>query len=138
MHLNQLMRTLKPFIMNINFQKICLTILLVWSSASFLMAQTRTEKDLLGEKQIPDDAYYGVQTARALENFQVSGVTSKFYPDYVKAYAIVKLAAARANTDVGRMSAEKLAAIEKACKAIMDGRYDDEFLVALYNGGTGT
>jgi aspartate ammonia-lyase len=45
-------------------------------------SQTRTEKDLLGEKQIPADAYYGVQTARALENFQVSGVTTKFYPDY--------------------------------------------------------
>ena len=66
--------------------------------------QTRTEKDLLGEKQIPADAYYGVQTLRALENFQVSGVSTKFYPDYVRAYAMVKLAAARANTDVGRMS----------------------------------
>src|SRR5499425_1043587 len=61
--------------------------------------QTRTEKDLLGEKQIPADAYYGVQTARALENFQISGVKTNFYPDYVKAYAIVKLAAARANTE---------------------------------------
>jgi aspartate ammonia-lyase len=45
------------------------------------LAQTRTEKDLLGEKQIPADAYYGVQTARALENFQVSGVKTNFYPD---------------------------------------------------------
>src|SRR6186713_2232006 len=75
--------------------------------------QTRTEKDLLGEKQIDAAAYYGVQTARALENFQVSGTTTAFYPDYVKAFAIVKLAAARANTDVGRMKKEKLSAIEK-------------------------
>src|SRR3954468_9924404 len=88
----------------------------------YVQAQTRTEKDLLGEKQIPNDAYYGVQTMRALENFQVSGVTTNFYPDYVKAYAIVKLAAARANTDVGRMKKEKLDAIEKACKAVMDGK----------------
>jgi aspartate ammonia-lyase len=100
--------------------------------------QVRKESDLLGEKDIPANAYYGVQTARALENFMVSGVTTQFYPDYVKAYAIVKLAAARANTDVGRMSADKLAAIEKACKAIMDGKYHDQFLVDLYNGGAGT
>src|SRR5215203_2164588 len=86
---------------------------------------TRTEKDLLGDKQIPNEAYYGVQTARALENFQVSGVTTKFYPDYVRAYAMVKMAAAQANTDIGRMSKEKLAAIEKACKAIIDGKYHD-------------
>ena len=66
-------------------------------------AQTRTEKDLLGEKQIPADAYYGVQTLRALENFQISGVKTNFYPDYVRAYAMVKLAAARANK-IGRAS----------------------------------
>ena len=100
--------------------------------------QTRTERDLLGEKQIPADAYYGVQTARALENFLVSGVTTKFYPDYVKAYAMVKLAAARANTDVGRMKKEKLALIEKACQAVMDGKYHEHFLVDLYQGGAGT
>ena len=63
-----------------------------------LHAQTRTEKDLLGEKQIPANAYYGVQTARALENFPISGVKTNFYPDYVRAYAMVKMAAARANT----------------------------------------
>ena len=102
-------------------------------------SQTRTEKDLLGEKQIPADAYYGVQTARALENFQVSGVTTRFYPDYVKAFAMVKLAAARANNEVeGRLSKDKLAAIEKACLAVMDGKYHDQFLVDLYQGGAGT
>jgi len=101
-------------------------------------SQTRTEKDLLGEKQIPAEAYYGVQTARALENFPVSGVTTKFYPDYVKAFAMVKLAAARANNEVGRLNKEKLAAIEKACLAVMDGKYHDQFLVDMYQGGAGT
>lgn len=101
-------------------------------------SQTRTEKDLLGEKQISNDAYYGVQTARALENFQVSGVTTKFYPDYVRAYAMVKLAAARANTETGRMKKERLDMIEKACQAVLDGKYHDQFLVDLYQGGAGT
>ncbi|MEJ1238265.1 aspartate ammonia-lyase [Chryseolinea sp. T2] len=100
--------------------------------------QTRTEHDLLGDKQIPANAYYGVQTARALENFPISGVPTKFYPDYVKAFAIVKLAAARANTEVGRMKPEKLAAIEKACQAVMDGKYHDQFLVDMMQGGAGT
>jgi aspartate ammonia-lyase len=101
-------------------------------------SQTRTEKDLLGEKQIPAEAYYGVQTARALENFPVSGVTTRFYPDYVKAFAMVKLAAARANNETGRLSKEKLDAIEKACLAVMDGKYHDQFIVDLYQGGAGT
>jgi aspartate ammonia-lyase len=100
--------------------------------------QTRTEKDLLGEKQIPADAYYGVQTARALENFQVSGVKTNFYPDYVNAYAMVKLAAAMANNDIGRLSKEKLDAIQKACNAVIAGKYHDQFLVDLYQGGAGT
>lgn len=100
--------------------------------------QYRIEKDLLGEKQIPFDAYYGVQTARALENFQVSGIKTNFYPDYVRAYAIVKLAAARANSEDGRLSKEKLDAIEKACQAVMDGKYHDQFLTDMYQGGAGT
>ena len=99
---------------------------------------TRTEKDLLGEKQIPADAYYGVQTARALENFQLSGIAINHYPGYVEAWAIVKLAAARANTEVGAMKPERLAMIEKACKAVMDGKYHDQFQVDWYQGGAGT
>ena len=100
--------------------------------------QTRTEKDLLGEKQIPADAYYGVQTARALENFKLSGVRINHYPGFVEAWAIVKLAAARANADVGAMKPDRLAAIEKASAAIMDGKYHDQFLVDWYQGGAGT
>ena len=99
---------------------------------------TRTEHDLLGDKQIPADAYYGVQTARALENFQLSGVPINRYPGYVEAWAIVKLAAARANTAVGAMKPERLAMIEKACQAVRDGKYQDQFMVDWYQGGAGT
>src|SRR5262249_8103930 len=100
--------------------------------------QPRIEKDLLGEKEIPGDAYYGVQTARALENFQLSGVLINRYPEFVEAWAIVKLAAAQANTDVGAMKPDRLAAIEKASKAVMAGKYHDQFLVDWYQGGAGT
>jgi aspartate ammonia-lyase len=99
---------------------------------------TRTEKDLLGEKQIPANAYYGVQTARALENFQISGIPISHYPGFIEAWAIVKLAAARANTDVGAMKKDTLAAIEKATDAIMKGGYRDQFPVDWYQGGAGT
>jgi len=99
---------------------------------------TRVEHDLLGEKEIPTDAYYGVQTARALENFQLSGVAINHYPGFIEAWAIVKLAAARANTDVGAMKKDRLAAIEKACQAVRDGKYMDQFQVDWYQGGAGT
>jgi aspartate ammonia-lyase len=100
--------------------------------------KVRVEKDLLGEKNIPADAYYGVQTARALENFPISGVLINHYPGFVEAWAIVKLAAARANADVGAMKPEQLAAIEKACQAVLAGKYHDQFLVDWYQGGAGT
>lgn len=122
---NTILKTITPIVMLVGVQ---------YAQAQ----QTRTEKDLLGEKQIPADAYYGVQTLRALENFQVSGVKTNFYPDYVKAYAIVKLAAARANTEVGRMKKDRMDAIEKACQAVIAGKYHDQFLTDLYQGGAGT
>src|SRR6187402_1785335 len=119
--------------------KFILLPLLMLICFQFTQAQkTRTESDLLGKKEVPFDAYYGVQTMRALENFQVSGVATNFYPDYVRAYAMVKLAAARANTETGRMKKEKMDAIEKACQAVMDGKYHNQFLVDLYQGGAGT
>jgi len=98
----------------------------------------RMEKDLLGEKEVPGDAYYGVQTARALENFQLSGVPINHYPEFIDAWAIVKLAAAQANTDVGAMKPERLAAIEKAVQAVRAGKYRDQFMVDWYQGGAGT
>src|SRR5436190_5773252 len=108
------------------------------SSSSKAQAKTRTEHDLLGAKEVPADAYYGVQTARALENFQLSGIPINRYPGYVEAWAIVKLAAARANTAVGAMKPERLAMIEKACQAVRDGKYHDQFMVDWYQGGAGT
>jgi aspartate ammonia-lyase len=99
---------------------------------------TRVEHDLLGEKNVPASAYYGVQTARALENFPISGLKINQYPEYVEAWAITKLAAARANTAVGAMKPERLAAIEKACQAVRDGKYHDQFIVDWYQGGAGT
>src|SRR5215813_2831589 len=100
--------------------------------------RTRTERDLLGEKQIPAEAYYGVQTARALENFKLSGILINHYPGFVEASAMVKLAAARAITDVGAMKKERLAAIEKACQAVLSGKYHDQFIVDWYQDGAGT
>src|SRR6201987_6118389 len=100
--------------------------------------QARTEKDLLGEKQVPADAYYGVQTMRALENFQLSGVAINHYPGFVEAWAYVKLAAAQANYDVGAMKKDRLDAIEKACNAVIAGKYHDQFQVDWYQGGAGT
>ena len=99
---------------------------------------TRTEHDLLGEKQVPANAYYGIQTLRALENFQLSGVPINHYPEFIEAWAIVKLAAAQANTDVGAMKPERLAAIEKAAQAVRAGQYKDQFMVDWYQGGAGT
>jgi aspartate ammonia-lyase len=98
----------------------------------------RVEKDLLGEKEVPGDAYYGIQTLRALENFKLSGITIDHYPGFVEAWAMVKLAAARANTEVGAMKPDRLAAIEKASQAVLAGKYHDQFLVDWYQGGAGT
>jgi len=98
----------------------------------------RIEHDLLGEKAVPADAYYGVQTARALENFQISGRSISDYPDLVNGWAYVKMAAAMANTDVGKMDAATRDAIIKAGEAILDGRYHEQFLVDPYQGGAGT
>jgi len=98
----------------------------------------RVEKDLLGEKQIPANAYYGIQTARALENFQISGTPINHYPEFVEALALVKMAAAQANHDVGVLPEEKMEAIVKACQTVIDGHFRDQFLVDWYQGGAGT
>jgi aspartate ammonia-lyase len=98
----------------------------------------RIEKDLLGEKYIPNDAYYGVQTLRALENFKISGIVTRDYPELVKAFVLVKLAAIRANYDSGDLPKYVLEAVEKACKEVLDGKYQDQFLVDLFHGGAGT
>ncbi len=99
---------------------------------------TRLEHDLLGPKAIPADAYYGVQTARGLENFHISGVQLRLYPDLIKAFAMVKLAAARANFDCKQFDAAILAGIEGACQEIINGALHDEFQLDVFQGGAGT
>jgi aspartate ammonia-lyase len=98
----------------------------------------RIEHDLLGEKAIPANALYGVQTARAIENFQISGRSLSDYPELINGFAQVKMAAAMANTDVGKMKKQTRDAIIKAGEAILGGKYHDQFPVDPYQGGAGT
>jgi aspartate ammonia-lyase len=100
--------------------------------------EMRIEHDLLGDLAVPADAYYGVQTARALENFQISGVELRLYPNFIKALAMVKLGAARANFESGVFSQEILTAIEGACQEVIDGKLHDQFRLDVYQGGAGT
>jgi aspartate ammonia-lyase len=99
---------------------------------------TRVERDLLGEKTIASDAYYGVQTARALENFHISGVELRLYPDFIRALAMVKQAAARANFDCAQFGRDILDGIEGACAELIDGKLHDEFRLDVFQGGAGT
>src|SRR3954462_6946484 len=99
---------------------------------------TRLEHDLLGDKPVPASAYYGVQTARGLDNFHISGVELRLYPDLIRALAMVKLAAARANFDSGQFSREILTGIEGACQEIIDGKLHDQFRLDVFQGGAGT
>ncbi|HEV2730387.1 MAG TPA: lyase family protein, partial [Terriglobales bacterium] len=94
----------------------------------------RIERDLLGEKAIPDEVYYGVQTARALENFHISGVPISQYPDLIRALAMVKLAASRANFECKQFPEEVLHGIEGACQEIIEGRLHEQFKVDLIQG----
>jgi aspartate ammonia-lyase len=98
----------------------------------------RVEHDLLGDLSVPADAYYGVQTARALDNFHISGVQLRLYPDFIKGLAMVKMAAARANAGCGQFGPDVLAGIEAACKEIIDGRLHDQFRLDVIQGGAGT
>jgi aspartate ammonia-lyase len=98
----------------------------------------RMEHDLLGDKAIPDDVYYAVQTARALENFHITGVPNSQYPDLICALGIVKLAAARANFECKQLGEEIFHGIEGACQEIIDGQLHEQFKVDLIQGGAGT
>jgi aspartate ammonia-lyase len=101
-------------------------------------AAVRIEHDLLGKKEVPAGAYYGVQTLRALENFKISGVPLCHYPELVQALGMVKMAAARANFDCGQFSAEILKGIEGACRELIDGKLHEQFQVDVFQGGAGT
>ncbi len=100
--------------------------------------ETRIEHDLLGDFAVPADAYYGVQTARALENFRISGVPLSLYPNFIKGLAMVKLAAARANYETNGFSKEILTGIEGACRELIDGKLHDQFKLDVLQGGAGT
>lgn len=98
----------------------------------------RIEHDFLGEANIPNDAYYGVQSIRARENFQITGRTLNEFPLFIKALAYTKKAAAMANAMLGALDKDKADAIVKACDDIIGGKYHDQFIVDMMQGGAGT
>ena len=99
---------------------------------------TRIEHDLLGDRTVPGDAYYGVHTLRALENFEITGTPISIYPDLVVALACIKQAAALTNNELQLLDDEKTNAIVEACEEIREGRLLDEFVVDVIQGGAGT
>jgi aspartate ammonia-lyase len=96
----------------------------------------RHEKDSLGSREIPDDAYWGAQTSRALENFPISG--ERAHPEMVRAYVRIKKACAETNGKLGRLPREKVDAIVAACREVLDGRHMEQFVVDVYQAGAGT
>jgi aspartate ammonia-lyase len=98
----------------------------------------RIEHDLIGDRQVPAGAYYGVHTLRALENFPITGTSISIYPDLVEALACVKQAAAMANRDLGLIDGERAGAIVGACEEIRGGALLEEFVVDVIQGGAGT
>ena len=98
----------------------------------------RIEKDALGEMQIPDDAYYGIQTTRVASNYLVSDHTYNEYPEVIRAVAEVKKACARTNAQIHALSPLKAQAIERACDEIIAGQFDGQFPVNIWRSqGTG-
>lgn len=102
------------------------------------MTETRTEHDLLGNYEVPATAYWGVHTGRARENFPISGVPIGHYRSLIKALALVKIAAARANRDCGVLDPALALAIEQASFEVVEGRFDNQFVVDAIQGGAGT
>jgi aspartate ammonia-lyase len=113
-------------------------ILFLFIGASLNAQDLRTEEDLLGKIQVPADAYYGAQAARAMENFKISDQYTNDYPSFLKAWGMIKMACAQANTEVGKMDKKNLKYIEQACKEVINGNYNDQFKIDLYQGGAGT
>lgn len=98
----------------------------------------RIEHDLLGQRQVPGNAYYGIHTLRALENFPISGTPISIYPEFVNALACVKQAAALANQELGLLDERHANAIVQACRDIRGGELHDQFIVDVIQGGAGT
>ena len=103
-----------------------------------MAAKTRTEHDLLGDRDVPAHAYYGVHTLRALENFPITGTAISIYPDLVIALACVKQAAAMANNELGLLDEKRAQAIRLACEEVRAGKLLQEFVVDVIQGGAGT
>lgn len=101
-------------------------------------APHRIEHDLLGERAVPADAYYGIHTLRALENFPITGTPISIYPDLVAALACIKEAAALANNELGLLPDAKAQAIAEACEDVRNGTLLEAFVVDVIQGGAGT
>ena len=100
--------------------------------------KTRDEHDLLGNMKIPDEYYFGIQTMRALENFHISRVRLYFFPEFIRALAEVKEAAALANRDLGVLEPVIAQAIIEACREVKEGKLNNQFVVDMVQGGAGT
>ncbi len=100
--------------------------------------RTRVEKDLIGERNIPADALYGIQTLRGIENFRISHTCLKDYPLLIKGMAITKMAAAEANYSLHLLDNDIKNAIIQACLELIDGKMHDEFIIDMIQGGAGT
>jgi len=98
----------------------------------------RVEHDLIGEKLIPRDRYYGIQTLRALENFSISGISISYYPELITSLAWIKKTAALSNQELDLLPKPLAEAIVKACEEIITGLWMDEFVVDMIQGGAGT
>jgi len=108
------------------------------SAAQYESSRTRKEHDLLGYREVPYEYYYGVQTLRALENFNISGVSLNSYPRLIQALVMVKKAAAKANYELGLLEEKIYKSIVEACDEIYSGRYQFNFVVDMIQGGAGT
>ncbi|MBN2149240.1 MAG: aspartate ammonia-lyase [Anaerolineales bacterium] len=102
------------------------------------MTLTRIEHDLLGERAVLAERYYGVQTLRAIENFNITGIPISHYPNFINSLAYIKKAAALANQELGLLEVEKAEAITAACDRILAGEFHGEFVVDVIQGGAGT
>lgn len=107
-------------------------------AAQYISGRTRLEHDLLGDREVPSEYLYGIQTMRALENFNISGISLAYYPDFINALAVVKLGAARANMELGLLPQPVGEAIIQACLEIINGRWHTQFVVDMIQGGAGT
>ena len=99
---------------------------------------TRIERDFLGERHIPADAYYGVQTQRGKDNFRITGMAMSMEPEFVRAFGYVKKAAALANRDLGVLDSRIAQAIVAACDRLIAGEMRDQFVTDFIQGGAGT